>query len=357
MAAKRRGSAMAWRTRIGLLLATVALAALVAGGVLWMALVEAERGLVAALEGKARTHARLVRSDVELALALGIPLDVLPGAYDYLEGGSQRDEDIRFVAITDPDLARLYYGGIGRARLDPLLDSEALRTLAASVAGHPDQPLRSVVVEGFSLTPAPLFEGNRHAGFVVVAVQGQQIHEALVARLAGLVPAALAFLVLLLELVAWSASSLLEEPWRRLRRMMARLVDGRRLLWSARHDKSELGMAMRLVNGIFHRLKDRAERVAMRASEAERAVFDPAIAKAVREHTAAFATPPLAPLVTAPELFADRRPSDVHAAIVLFTAAAAIGLLPPFWPYLWPALLPPPTALWLPVAARCARGV
>ena len=229
--------------------------------------------------------------------------------------------------------------------------------MAASVASHPEQPLRAVAVDGFSITPAPLFENGRHAGFVVVAVQGKQIQEALVERLAGLVPAALALLILLVELVAWTAASTLEEPWRRLRRMMARLVDGRRLLWSARHDRSELGMAMRLVNGIFHRLEDRAERVAMRASEVERAVFDPAIAWAGRAHTAAFDQPPLAALVTAPERPADRRPSDVHAAVVLFSAAVAIGLLPVFWPFVWPALLPPPTALWLPLALGALAGL
>ena len=357
MARRRRGSAMAWRTRLGLFLVLLVLVAGVAGGVLWLALVEAERGLVAALEGKAKTHARIVRGDVELALALDIPLTELRGAYDYLEGGAEADPDIRFVAITDAELNRLHYGGIGRARLDPLLDTEPVRAVAMSVASHPDQPLRSVAVEGFSITPAPLFAADRHAGFVVVAVQGKQIQEALVERLAGLLPAGIALLILLVELVAWTAASTLEEPWRRLRRMMARLVDGRQLLWSVRHDRSELGMAMRLVNGILHRLEDRAERVAMRASEAERAVFDPAIARAVRDHTAAFAQPPLVALVTPPERPADRRPSDVHAAVVLLGAAAASGLLPAFWPFVWPTLLPPPSTLWLPLALGARVGL
>ncbi len=356
MAGDSRAPALAWRTRIGLLLATLALASAVAFGVLWAALGEAERELVAALEGKARTHARIVRSDVELALDLGIPLDVLPGAYDYLESGAQADLDIRFVAITDANLVRLHYGGIGRARLDPLLNTEAVRTLAASVASHPDQPLRTVTVNGFSITPAPLFDQDRHAGFVVVAVQGRQIQEALLERLLGLAPVAIAVLVLLLELVAWTAASALEEPWRRLRRMMARLVDGRRLLWSVRHDRSEIGRAMRLVNGIFHRLKDRAERVTMRASEAERAVFDQAIARAVREHAAAFDKPPLAPLVGTPEARADRRPSDVHAAVVLLSAAAVLGLGTAAAPFVWPVPLPPPTQAWLPAAVGAIAG-
>jgi hypothetical protein len=348
---------MAWRTRLGLLLLLLVLVGAVAAGVLWTALAEAERGLVTALEGKAKAHARIVRSDVELALRLGIPLAELPGAYDYLENGAQADPDIRFVAITDPDLVRLHYGGIGKARLDPLLGTAIVQAVAASVASHPDQPLRAVTVDGFSITPAPLFDGDRHAGFIVVAVQGKQVQEALLERLSGLVPAGLAFLILLLELVAWTVARSVEEPWRRLRRMMRRLVDGRRLVWSGRHDRSELGMAMRLANGIFHRLKDQAERVGMRAIEAERAVFDPTVARAVREHADALHAPPLAALITPPELPADRRPSDVHPAVLLLTAAAALGLVPVLAPALWPAPALPPSGLWLPLLLAAAAGL
>lgn len=362
---QKRSLVRAWRTRIGLLLAILVLVMGVAFGVLWTGLAEAERGLLEALEGKAKTHARIVRGDVELALSLDIPLAELPGAYEYLEEGAQADPDIRFVAITDAGLTRLHYGGIGRARLDPLLDREPVPAVAMNVASHPDQPLQSVAVEGFSITPAPLFKDGRHEGFVVVAVQGKQIHEALVERLGGLVPAALAFLVLLLELVVWTSARTLEEPWRRLRRMLRRLVDGRRLLWSTRHDRSELGTAMRLANGVFHRLKDRAERVAMRAREAERAVFDPEIARAVRRRLAALDEPPLLPLTAAPEMPVDRRPSDVQPAIVLFAAAAALGLFPALWPAGWPLasllleVAPPPAAMAavVPALLGAAAGI
>jgi hypothetical protein len=343
--------------RLSLLFVVLLLSAGVAGGTLWTALREAERGLVAALEVKAKSHARIVRSDIELALRLGIPLDELPGAYDYLEDGAQADPDIRFVAITGASLDRLHYGGIGRARLDPLLDTVPVRSLAESLTGHPDQPLLAVAIDGFSIIPAPLFDDDRHAGFVVVAVQGKQIQEALIERLGGLVPAALAIFILILELVVWTAASTVEEPWRRLRRMMARLADGRQLLWSVRHDRSELGRTMRLVNGILYRLKDRAERVAVRASEAERAVFDPAIASAVRDHTAALNESPLAPLLGSPEERADRRASDVHAPVVLFAAAVALGLGAGAVPYLSPALELSPLALWLPMAVGAGAGL
>lgn len=323
---------MAWRMRLGLFLVGVLLAVAVAAGVLWVALGEAERGLVESLDGKAKAHARIVRGDVELALELRIPLELLPGAYDYLEGGAQADPDIRFVAITDRSLARLHYGGIGRQRLDPLLAAPALRASADAVARHPDQPLRSVTIDGFSLTPAPLFGPNGHAGFVVVAVQAKEIKDALMEEVAGLAPAVLAFLILAAELVAWTAASRLEEPWRYLRRMMRRLDSGRRLVWSRRHDRGELGTAMRFANGVFHRLRDRAERLALRTSEAERAVFDPAVARAIRGQLDELREPPLGALVRSPEQVADRRASDVQPVLVLLLVAAALGLAPLLWP-------------------------
>lgn len=359
----RQRAAPAWRTRLALFLVALALAAAVAAGVLHVALGEAERGLVAALEGKAKAHARIVRGDVELAIRLGIPLEDLPGAYDYLEGGAQADPDIRFVAITDPDLVRLHYGGIGRARLDPLLDSEAVRIAAESAASHPDQPLRALGLAGFSITLAPLFDAERHAGFIVVAVQGRQVQEVLLERLIPLAPLALALLVLLLELVLWTCAVALEEPWRRLARMMRALCQGRVLIWSERHDRSELGLATRLVNGIFHRLRDRAERLAQRAAEVERAVFEQEVAQAVREHVADLDRPPLAAL-TAPVTFQpDRRPSDVQPALVLFVAAAALGIVaeilphPLLWPLPWAALPVPWPSLLLGAALGLAASL
>lgn len=329
---------MSRRTSLALFIVALGLAAAVAAGVLWAALGEAESGLVAALEGKAKAHARIVRGDVELALRLGIPLDELPGAFEYLEGGAQADPDIRFVAITDTGLQRLHYGGIGRARLDPLLMSEAMQGAAERAAGHHDQPLRTLSLNGFSITLAPLFDAELHAGFIVVAVQGRQVQEALIERLTQLLPAALAFIVLLVELVSWTTASALGEPWRRLRRMMARFAHGQSLIWSERHDRSELGIATRFANGVFHRLGDRVERLGLRGREVERAVFDQDVAEAVREQLAELDRPPLA-LLTAPQhRAADRRASDVQPALVLFVAAAVAGLvdalapLPLTWP-------------------------
>ncbi len=76
-------------------------------------------------------------------------------------------------------------------------------------------------------------------------------------------------------------------------------------------------------------------------------MFDPAIARSVREHRAALAEPPLLPLVIAPE----------QPAVVLLSAAVDLGLLPVFWPFLWPVVLPPPPAVWLPTGAGAAAGL
>ncbi|MEZ5858208.1 MAG: hypothetical protein R3D28_04265 [Geminicoccaceae bacterium] len=308
---------MVFRTRLALLLVSLTLALATAFGVLWLALGEVEQGLLEALEGKAAAQARIVRDDVELALELGIPLAEIPGTYEYLEGSAEADPDVRFIAIADEEMHRLHYGGIGRRRLDPLLDTEPVRAVAMAVASHPDQPLRAVQVEGFSITPAPLFVNGEHRGFVIVAVQGKQIQEALIERSLGLVPAALAFLLLLIELILWVSASAVEEPWRRLRRLMARFERGQRLLWSERHDRSEIGHATRLFNGILYRLRDRAERLTLRATEAERAVFDPVVARSIRERIDELGQLPLAALTGRPERRPDLRPSDLQPAIVL----------------------------------------
>ncbi len=323
---------MAFRTRLALLLVSLTLALATALGVLWLALGEVEQGLLEALEGKAAAQARIVRDDVELALELGIPLADIPGTYEYLEGSAEADPDVRFIAIADKEMRRLHYGGIGRRRLDPLLDTEPVRAVAMAVASHPEQPLRAVEVEGFSITPAPLFVDGEHRGFVIVAVQGKQIQEALIERSLGLVPAGLAFLLLLIELILWISASAVEEPWRRLHRLMARFERGQRLLWSERHDRSEIGHASRLFNGILHRLRDRAERLTLRATEAERAVFDPVVARSIRERIDELGEMPLAALTSRPERRPDLRPSDLQPAIVLFVAAAVLGLVPLYWP-------------------------
>ena len=191
------GNALNWRTFTALFLVALTLAAAVAAGVLWAALNEAERGLVTALEGKAKAHARIVRGDVELALRLGIPLDVLPGAFEYLEGGAQTDPDIRFVAITDtgPAAPALWRHRPRQAR--PTVDERADAGAAERAASHPDQPLRPCRSTASRSRWRRCSMPRRHAGFIVVAVQGRQVQEALIERLTQLLPAALAFIVLL----------------------------------------------------------------------------------------------------------------------------------------------------------------
>ncbi|MEZ5861272.1 MAG: hypothetical protein R3D28_20230 [Geminicoccaceae bacterium] len=167
-------------------------------------------------------------------LELGIPPAEIPGTYEYLEGSAEADPDVRFIAIADEEMHRLHYGGIGRRRLDLLLDTEPVRAVAMAVASHPDQPLRAVQVEGFD-HPGTALRQWRAPGLRDRGGRASRSRRRRSSAASASKPAALAFLLLLIELILRVSASAVEEPWRRLRRLMARFERGQRLLWSERH--------------------------------------------------------------------------------------------------------------------------
>src|SRR5690606_20679220 len=134
------------------------------------------------LNEKALSRALRVRRDLELALGLDIPLAEIRGMWEYTAEIPQADPDIRFVAITGPELNRLHYGGIGRARLDPLLAAPAVQEAARVSLTREVTPSDAVLVDGFSITTVPLIKGREALGFVHVAVQHKQLRERLYAQ-------------------------------------------------------------------------------------------------------------------------------------------------------------------------------
>lgn len=154
-----------------LVLVLACISAALAGGalVLVAALGDAETNLVAALEGKAGAHARAIKQDIEIALDLGVPLHEIRGVSEYLEEGAQEEPDIRFAAVTNLDLERWFYGGMGRRRLDPLLAAPALRRAIAATPHGLTEGVAGVEVEGFAMAATPLLAQGEPVGFVIVA--------------------------------------------------------------------------------------------------------------------------------------------------------------------------------------------
>ncbi|MEM7442337.1 MAG: hypothetical protein AAF414_03285 [Pseudomonadota bacterium] len=311
--------------RLSLLLACIGSAAIAGLLVFVLALRDADDGLVAALEGKATSHARVIQQDVEIALDLGIPLNEIRGASEYLETGAQEDADIRFAVVTDLDMQRLHYGGMGRRRLDPLLESSALLN---AMAAEPDllvSGTEGVIVEGFSLTVLPIESDEDPVGFIVVGVQDKQVFDELVLDLTGLLPAAIGVLLLLMELALATVGAVFETPLRRLAYLMDRVNRDQPIERSARHDRTEIGTALLRFNGVVHRLATRAQRVLTLADEVERAVFDANIAEEVGRRAESLRTTEAKALLDQPVLKADARSSDVHLSLTLIFAAGLFG--------------------------------
>ena len=316
---------MAFALRIPLMAGCLIGACLSGTLILLVALTEADSSLVAALEGKALAHARSIKDDVETALRIGIPLEDIRGAGRYLEEGAQDDPDIRFAVLTDLNLARVHYGGIGRRRLDPLLASPAFQQAVAEAGDFAERPMGAVESAGFSMVAVPLMAPERQVGFVVVAVQAKQVREALLLQLLHLAPAAVGMLLLLLEYASWTARSVFEDPLQRLAGLMARFRQPDRIERSGRNDRSETGLALLHFNGIVHRLADRAERVLNLADEVQRAVFDRAVAREAGRRAEEIQAAVAARVLGEPLVRADPRPSDLQMSLALLLAAAAIG--------------------------------
>lgn len=311
-----------------LVLASCIGAALLSGLIVFVtALNDADNSLVAALEGKAISHALAIKQDVEIALNIGIPLQDIREVSEYLEEGAQEDDDIRFATITDLDLQRIHYGGIGRRRLDPLLAASELHD---AISGDPNlltAGFDGLVVDGFSLTAVPLTANGEPVGFVVVAVQDKQVFDELLVDLIGLLPAILGILILLAELALATTRAVFEAPLARLANLMQQVGQAQTIQRSARHDRTEIGIALLRFNGIVHRLSDRAQRVLTLADEIKRAVFDAKVANEVEQRAESLRSSLAQPLLREPQFKADARSSDIHVSLALLFAAGTCGLV------------------------------
>ncbi len=329
--ARRRG-------RFGLLLCLLSLLATLVGGgaIVVYAVDRAQTQFEDVLDEKALSRARRIQRDMELAIQLDIPLAEIRGMWEYTAKIPEDDADIRFVAISGPDLQRLHYGGIGRERLDPLLADPVLRAAAmASVEGDV-APEDAVTIDDFSIITLALLKGGELQGFVHVAVQQRQLRERLFAQASRSLPMAVLALLLVIELASFAYAAGYREPLERLERLLlaAERTDGSRFELSARHGGGELGTAMFRFNALMHRLARRAGRFLGYADEVRRAVFEPSIVAKVETLAAGceLGREGAAPRL---QMQLDARPSDLWPALVLGTgilvAVSAAGGLHDAW--------------------------
>lgn len=310
-----------------LLLGAVALLATLLGaaGTIFVAVERAQQQFDALLDEKALSRAFRIKRDVELAVDLGIPLAEIRGMWEYTAQIPEADPDIRFVVISDRNLQRLHYGGIGRRRLDPLLADPVLEAAAEETLDGETAAADAVTLDGFSITTLPLLDRNRPVGFVHVAVQRKQLRERLFGHIGEAVPLTLLSFLLVLELTGFAYAAGYREPLQRLARLLeaAARSDGRRFELSGRHAGGAVGATMLCFNALMHRLSRRAGRFLSHADEVRRAVFEPAVAAQVAaliESAELGTSGGQAPLLVRR---LDARRSDMRPALVLGLAIAA----------------------------------
>ncbi|NYZ17576.1 hypothetical protein HL658_33960, partial [Azospirillum sp. RWY-5-1] len=290
------------RLGLGAVLLALLAAALAMIGVSAAAFLTTERELSETRLAKAATVANAVQADLDRALAYRVPLDKLEGVGEFLEGIVARNPDLRFFAVTGPKGERLHYAGIGRRRLDPVLDIvdgalAAGPSAAMAVDGRPIQALEFLVLR------YPLRDG---AGTLMVAIQPKQIREQLFQELPRALAFAAAVLLLVFELTGSTVQEAFRAPLGRLGRAMMDVADGRFGTLLGRRPRDGLGRAMFAFNATVFRVHELRQRFVAHADEVRTAVFDADVAAEVertRDRTLAalgdgLAEPPVRRAVT-----------------------------------------------------------
>ncbi|WP_051340584.1 HAMP domain-containing protein [Azospirillum halopraeferens] len=270
-----------------------AAAAIAALGISLLAVAEADRHLTEARLGKAAAVARAVGNDVDRALGYGIPLDRIEGMGAYLDSVSERNPDIRFLAVLDGGGTLLHRGGAGEE--------------AAAV-----------------MVREPLDGGT--GGSVVVAVQPTRVPGDLLDGLPRLLCGGLALLLLAWHLAAAAADRAVTTPLRRLERALRAAAAGDFSALIGGRPRDEFGRAMLAYNAVVWRLHEARQRFALHADEVRAAVFDADVARAVersRDDTVARLG---AGLDRPPERRTAARAADARLYALLGPAAALMAL-------------------------------
>lgn len=262
-----------WPRRAGAGLATLAvgLALVTMIVVILAAFWETRSSLSAVRLAEAETAAEAIHDDLDHAIALGIPLDRLPGLDAYLAQRMARLSELRFVAILDAEGRVFHRAAIGQ-RLEEVL---------AGVGGGFD-PSRHAIreVAGYQIVSFPLRD---RAGWVLVASQPAQILQSLTDDLLSTVP----FWSGCLVLVGWWAWVMaqrgLAEPARVLGEVMERAVRGRFDILVVRRARDAMGDCQWAANAAAAGLYARERNFLVQAEEVRAAVFDPTVAMKVVE--------------------------------------------------------------------------
>ena len=238
----------------------------------------AEEPLTGELDRKALAVGQAMKTEMERAAQVGIPLSELRGVEPFFQRFLDENPDIRFIAVTSPDKKPIYYSGIASDRLEQVLESADTAFEERRLAAGVTEARSRYAVGELSVDIRPIGPAEFPLALLHVAVEKDYVTHILrrnwpgfaVAAAAGTALGLLCVLVLTLRVA------------RRLQRLdsgIALAAAGRPALLGDLGQRDEIGYAARTFNAVLHGLRARFDATLEQAEDAR----DAAVGRTVRD--------------------------------------------------------------------------
>jgi len=239
----------------------------------------AEPLLIQELNRKALAVGSTVKGTFERAVDVGIPVDKLSGVPPYFARLLQDNPDIRFIAVTDPARKLVFYEGISRHRLGPILEEIDVGFATERIGRDGLQARNRTTIDDFSVEVLPIGASTSPDAVLYVAVQRSVVARRLREGwplFAGLLAVAMAAGI---GAVLVAQRRVVGARLGRLEGSMAAVDDGRFALASSVSGRDEIGTLARTYDATLWVLRARLQALVTHAEEAR----DAALSRDVRD--------------------------------------------------------------------------
>lgn len=263
------------------LLAALAVPVL-AGGVLardW-----ARETLTDAFMEKAFLLERQVKSNIEYALDLGIPLEnerMIDSTFEYLSRLLEDHREVRFIAIADNSLELIVYEGTNKERLRGIM-ADAAVTDALERSGKAEGLRRLVDIKNFTIAISPLAAEDGDFGWIFVAADSGRTDAYFAGGLATFLAIALGIAIVLWQAVAFTVDYFLADRFHQIHHAFAATSESHTGTLDEARRYDDPGYLIQLHNAIVRRLQDRYRQFRIYESEIHHAVYDRSVAEKVK---------------------------------------------------------------------------
>ena len=244
----------------------------------------AKETMTLAFMEKAYLLERQVKANIELAVALGIPMRkrrVIDTTYDYFSRLLKDHHEVRFIAVADEALNLIVYDGTNKHRLRKVLDDEEVRDAMAQFRlGRDSNQLAQA--GNFSVAVSPLRIGPGASGWLLVAADGRRTDGYLAVGLPSLVAAAVLVILVFWQVASFALDFFFFDRLGQLRRVFDDTREDRVCALEAVRRYDEPGYLAQLHNTVVHHLQDRYQQLSVYASEVRHAIYDKAVADRVQ---------------------------------------------------------------------------